>query len=154
MVYIFNIWFGPTSVTAWMQRRQKNWFKYTDFTELKKITSRIDSNTSNFSSFFFQTIKFFAACFVSLKNNLQLTAQACCLFYLLLHCTFFKGKGVSEIFGDFVVFLYGGLKKRVIYFGWDQLREGNYGRLIDFLSQISQLSNFNLLDFADFMMDH
>ena len=48
----------------------------------------------------------------------------------------------------------GAWKKRVIYFGWDQLREGNYGRLIDFLSQISQLSNFNLLDFADFMMDH
>jgi len=26
---------------VWMQRRQKNWLKYTDFTDLKKITSRI-----------------------------------------------------------------------------------------------------------------
>jgi len=28
----------------------------------------------------------------------------------------------------------------------------NYGRLIDFLSQISKLSNFNLHDLADFLM--
>jgi len=28
----------------------------------------------------------------------------------------------------------------------------NYGRLIDFLKQISKLSYFNLLDLADFMM--
>jgi len=30
--------------------------------------------------------------------------------------------------------------------------ENNYERLIDFLSQISKLSYFNLLDLADFMM--
>jgi len=41
----------------------------------------------------------------------------------------------------------------VIYFGWVQLRGGNYGRLV-FLSQMSKLSNFNLFDFADFMMHH
>jgi len=29
--------------------------------------------------------------------------------------------------------------------------EDNYGRLIDFLSQMSKLSNFNVLDLADFM---
>jgi len=29
-------------------------------------------------------------------------------------------------------------------------REDNYGRPIDFLSQISKLSHFNLLDLADF----
>jgi len=29
-----------------------------------------------------------------------------------------------------------------------------YGRLIDFLSQISKLSYFNVLDLADFMMQH
>jgi len=45
-------------------------------------------------------------------------------------------------------------QKRVIFVGWVQLRntEDNYGRLIDFLSQISKLSNFNMLDLADFMM--
>jgi len=31
--------YGPTSETAWMQRRQRNWLKYSDFAELKKITS-------------------------------------------------------------------------------------------------------------------
>ena len=42
------------------------------------------------------------------------------------------------------------------FFGWFQLynTEDNYGRLIDFLSQISKLSNFNMLDLADFMMHH
>jgi len=30
----------------------------------------------------------------------------------------------------------------------------NYGRLIDFLSQISKLSYFNLLDLVDFLMHH
>jgi len=32
--------------------------------------------------------------------------------------------------------------------------KGNYGRLIDFLSQISKLSYFNLLDLADVLMHH
>jgi len=32
--------------------------------------------------------------------------------------------------------------------------EGNHGRLIDFLSRISKLSDFNMLDLADFMMHH
>ena len=32
--------------------------------------------------------------------------------------------------------------------------EDNYGRIIDFLSQISKLSFFNVLDLADFMMQH
>ena len=32
--------------------------------------------------------------------------------------------------------------------------EDNYERFIDFLSQISKLSNFNVLDFADFMIRH
>ena len=32
--------------------------------------------------------------------------------------------------------------------------KGNYGRLIDFLSQISKLSYFNLLDLVDFSMHH
>jgi len=74
---------------------------------------------------------------------------------ILLHSTFFKGKVRSGIFGGFYCFSFRGLlKKGVIYFGWVQLREVNYERLIDFLSQISKLSNFNLLEFADFMMHH
>jgi len=32
--------------------------------------------------------------------------------------------------------------------------EDDYGRLIHFLSQISKLSYFNVLDLADFMMHH
>jgi len=40
------------------------------------------------------------------------------------------------------------------FIGWVQIRntKDNYGRLIDFLSQISKLSNFNMLDLAYFMM--
>jgi len=33
------VWYGTTSETVWMQRRQKYWLKYTDCTRLKKITS-------------------------------------------------------------------------------------------------------------------
>jgi len=36
--------YGPTSETDWMQRRLKKWLKYTNFTELKKITSKICRN--------------------------------------------------------------------------------------------------------------
>ena len=86
--------------------KQKNWFKYTDFTELKKITGRINSNTSNFSSLFFKSIKLVAVRFVWLKNNLQLTVQVCCLFYFLLHRTFFKGKEKNRIFGGFYCFVF------------------------------------------------
>jgi len=32
--------------------------------------------------------------------------------------------------------------------------EDNFERLVDFLSQISKLSYFNVLDLADFMMHH
>jgi len=32
--------------------------------------------------------------------------------------------------------------------------EDNYGRLVDFLRQISKLSYFNVLDIADFMVHH
>jgi len=44
----------------------------------------------------------------------------------------------------------------VIFFVWVQLpnTEDNYGRLMDFPSQISKLSHFNVLDLADFMMHH
>jgi len=51
-------WYGPTLETVWMQRRQKNWLKYTNFTELKKITSRTYSICSNYYSLFFKSFKF------------------------------------------------------------------------------------------------
>jgi len=38
--------------------------------------------------------------------------------------------------------------------GKSQKRIENYGSLIDFLSQISKLFYFNLLDLADFLMHH
>jgi len=48
-----------------------------------------------------------------------------------------------------------GFKKRV-FFGWYNYMnsEDNYGRLVDFLRQISKLSYFNVLDIADFMVHH
>jgi len=52
------IWNGPKSKKVWMQRRQKNGLKYTDFAELKKITIRIYSNCSIYSSLFFKSFKF------------------------------------------------------------------------------------------------
>jgi len=36
------IWYDPKSGKVLMQRGQKNWLKYTDCAELKKITIRID----------------------------------------------------------------------------------------------------------------
>jgi len=46
-----------------MQRRQENWVKYTDFAELK-ITSRIYSNSSIYSSLFPSPSNFVAVPFV------------------------------------------------------------------------------------------
>jgi len=51
-----SVWYGPTSEPGWVQRRHKYWSKYADFMELKKITSRIYSNCSNYSSFLFKVL--------------------------------------------------------------------------------------------------
>jgi len=149
MVYFFNIWFGIVQHRKQLGSREGRKFDLNIpiFTELKKIASRINSNCSNFSSLFFKSIKFSCCSFSLIKKQFTVAVQVCCLFYFLLHSTFFKGKVKSGIFGGFYCFsLLGLLKKGLIYFGWVQLREGSYGRLIDFLSQISKLSNFNLLD--------
>jgi len=61
-------WCGPTSETASMQRRQENWLKHTDFTELKKASSGIYSNCSNYFSLFSSPSNFVAVRFVSLKK--------------------------------------------------------------------------------------
>jgi len=59
-------------------------------------------------------------------------------------------------FHGFVAFFKWAFKKTSDFFSWVKLHttEDNYRRLIDFLSHISKLSNFNMLDFADFMMHH
>jgi len=88
----YMVWYVPTSELVWMQRRQKNRLKSAGFTELKKITSRSYSKCSNYSSLFSSRSNFVAIPFVSLKNNLQLNVQACCLFYFLVLVHFSKEK--------------------------------------------------------------
>jgi len=97
------VWYGPSSETAWTQRRQKNWSKYTDFTKLKNITIKIYLNKS--------WSNFVTARFVSLKNNLQLTVQVRCLFHFLLHSIVFKGKVKNGIFSGFYCWFLSGLSK-------------------------------------------
>jgi len=63
-----------------MQRRQKNWLKYTDFTELKKITSKITQTVRIILLFLSSPLNFVPVRFVSLKN-VHLTVQVCYLFY-------------------------------------------------------------------------
>jgi len=61
--------YGPTSETVRIQRRQKSWLKSTYFTELKKTTSRIYSNCSNYYSYLFSSpSNFVAVRFVFLEN--------------------------------------------------------------------------------------
>jgi len=81
--------YGPTSETALCREGRKFDKKYTDFTELKKITSRYYSNCSIYSSLFLKSLKCRCCLFCFIKN-VQLTVQVCCLFYFLLHSTFFK----------------------------------------------------------------
>ena len=86
------VWYGPTSETVLMHRRQKNWLENTDFTELKKITSRIYSSGSN-HYLFFTSLKFVAVRFVSSKKiTVNTTSVLLRLFYFLLHSTFFRWK--------------------------------------------------------------
>ena len=76
---------------------------------------------------------------------MQFTVQMCCLFYFLLHSTFFKLKVTSGIFCEFYCFFKVGCKKKPGGLFWlgpitSTLRNDNYERLIEFLSQISKLS--------------
>ena len=57
------VWYGPTSEKVYMHRREEDWLKYTDFTELKKITGIIYSSCSNYS-FFSSPLKFTAVYFI------------------------------------------------------------------------------------------
>jgi len=55
----------------------------------------------------------------------------------------------------FSVFLVGFSKQLIFLVGSNYINtKDNYKRLIDFLSQISKLSNFNVLDLADIMRHH
>jgi len=85
---------------------------------------------------------------------LQLTVQAAAYFtfYFIAH---FSKKVKSGILMDFFVFSSGLFKTGDFLVGSDYINtEDNYERLIDFLSQISKLFNFNVLDLADFMLHH
>jgi len=96
-------WWGPASETAWMQRSQTHWLKYTDFTELKKITRRIYSNCSNYSSLFASPSNVVAVCFVSLKKcTVNCTSVLLILFFT--SCYIFQRKSKSGIFGGFYCF--------------------------------------------------
>ena len=107
------VWYGPTSETAWMLRRQKKWLKYTEFIELKKITSRIYSNCSNYCSPFFKSFKFPCCSFYFIQKILQLTVQCAAYFtfYFIVH---FQRKSYEWDFGGFYCFKVG-LSKRVIF---------------------------------------
>jgi len=81
---------------AWQERAQQT----------EKCNSHTNSAVSrqvyvHASSASIQCILFFSFCFI---KNVQLTVQVCCLFYFLLHGTFFKGKVRSGIFGGFYCF--------------------------------------------------
>ena len=80
--------------------------------------------------------------------------HVCCLFYFLLHGIFSKEKNKVRYLAGFIVFLSGFFEiKSIFLVGSNYINHGdNYGCLIDFLSQISKLSYFNLLDLADFVM--
>jgi len=90
-----------------------------------------------------------------IKNILQLTVQVCCSFYFLHHCTFFEE---DWDFWWVLLFFSSGLfkKSRVVFLvGSNYIKpEDNYGHLINFLSQVSKLTYFNVLGLADFMMHH
>ena len=79
--FLYMVWHGPTSETASVHRRQKNWLKYTDFTELKTITGRIHSNCSNYSYLFFKSFKFRCCSFCFIKKICSYLYK--CAAYLL-----------------------------------------------------------------------
>ena len=72
------------------------------------------------------------------------------LFYFTVH---FSKQRVG-FWSVLLLFLSGPLKKRVRFMDASNYtnNEDNYTRLINFLSQISKLSYFNVLDLDDFMM--
>jgi len=118
------VWYGPTSETAWMHRRQKNWLKYTDCTELKIVSSRIYSNCSIYSSLFSSPSNLLLFVLFDQRKILWLAVQVCCLFYFLLHSTFFNGKVKSVFLVAFICFFkWAFINKRVFFLGWVQLHQ-------------------------------
>jgi len=86
---------------------QKNWLKYTDFTELKKITSRIYSNCSNDSSLFFMSFKFRYCSFCLIKKITINCTSVQLIFYLMVDFSNEKRRVVFLI--GFTVFFLSGL---------------------------------------------
>jgi len=95
-----------------MQRRQKNWLKYTDCAELKKITIRIYSNCSIYSSIFFKSFKFHCCLFCLVKQILQLTIPVSCFIIFVLITRFFEGKLKTIFLVGFIVFFQVGFFKK------------------------------------------
>jgi len=62
------VWYGPIAETANAEKAKNLIKKSTDFTELRKITSRIYSKCSNYSYLFSSPSNFIAVRFVSLKQ--------------------------------------------------------------------------------------
>ena len=77
------------------------------------------------------------------------------MLLILLYSTFFKGRVKIAILVCFTAFCELSKKRVIFLVGSNYINtEDNYGCLIEFLSKISKLSNFNLLDLNDFTMHH
>jgi len=79
------VWYCPTSEIGWVQRRQKNWSKYTDFTELKKITSTAYSIFKLFFSVFEVQISLLFVLFDLKKITVSCTSVLPILLYFKVH---------------------------------------------------------------------
>jgi len=95
---------------------QKNWLKYTDFTELKKITSRIYSNCSNDSSLFFMSFKFRYCSFCLIKKITINCTSVQLIFYLMVDFSNEKRRVVFLI--GFTVFFKWAFLTKHGWFSW------------------------------------
>jgi len=95
-----------------MYIRQKNWLKYTDCAELRKIA------ITNCLFFFFQTLQISLLFVLFDWKKLKLTVQVSCLFYFSLLRSFFKEK-IEWIFliGFIVFFKWDFSKKTGVFLG-------------------------------------
>jgi len=62
------VWYSSNIRISFSAEKAENLIKYTDFTELKKITSRIYSNCSNYSSLILKSFKFRYCSFYFIKK--------------------------------------------------------------------------------------
>jgi len=83
-IVCYMTWYGPTSERVWMQTMQKNWLKYTDFTELKKTTSRLYLNCSIILLFCSSPSNFVAIRSVWLKKEFTVNCTNVLVLLILL----------------------------------------------------------------------